>query len=396
MTPRPLSRSLTFVMAVAIGVVVANLYYLQPLLHQVRQEFAISTLATSSLITLMQASYAVGLVFVVPLGDILPRRRLIVSIFALASVAMLLGSLAHSFALLGAITAVVGLCSVGGQVIIPFAADLAVEGERGRVIGRLMTGLLTGALLSRALSGLLAEAVGWRGVYASAAVLLAIMTVVLRLVLPVEAPRPHVAYRELVTSSFVLLGTQRELRRRAWLGGVNFAAFSALWTTLAFHLSSAPFYYSSGRIGLFALLGVAGVLAANAAGHQADKNRSRRSTIVSSLLITVSFVILYLGRHDIWLLGLGIIVLDIGIQGIQITNQAVIYKIAPEMRSRTNGVYMMCYFTGGALGSFAAGFAYSHFAWTGVAVLGIMLGLLLSVPALVWRDPVLNPVHVSQ
>jgi predicted MFS family arabinose efflux permease len=383
-------------MAVAIGVIVANIYYLQPLLHQVRREFAISTLATSSLITLMQASYAVGLVFVVPLGDILPRRRLIVSIFALASVAMLLGSLAHSFALLGAITVVVGLCSVGGQVIIPFAADLAVEGERGRVIGRLMTGLLTGALLSRALSGLLAEAVGWRGVYASAAVLLAIVTIVLRLVLPVESPRPHVAYRQLVTSSFVLLATYRELRRRAWLGGVNFAAFSALWTTLAFHLSSAPFHYSSGRIGLFALLGIAGVLAANAAGHQADKDRSHRSTVISSLLITVSFVIFLLGRHDIWLLGIGIIVLDIGVQGIQITNQAVIYKIAPEMRSRTNGVYMMCYFTGGALGSFAAGFAYSHFAWSGVVVLGVILGILLSVPALAWRDSTLGEVRVSR
>ncbi|MHB1208233.1 MAG: MFS transporter [Acidimicrobiales bacterium] len=382
-------------MAVAIGIVVANLYYLQPLLHQVRQEFAISTLATSSLITLIQASYAAGLMFVVPLGDILPRRRLIVAIFALASVAMLLGSFVRSFVLFALITAVIGLCSVGGQVIIPFAADLAVEGERGRVIGRLMTGLLTGALLSRALSGALAEAVGWRGVYVSAAILLAIMTLVLRLVLPVEEPRPHVAYRELVTSSFTLLGTYRELRRRAWLGGVNFAAFSALWTTLAFELSGAPFHYSSGRIGLFALLGIAGVLAANAAGHQADKNRSRRTTSIASILITVAYLILLVGRHDIWVLGIGIVVLDIGVQGIQITNQAVIYKIAPEMRSRTNGIYMMCFFTGGALGSLAAGFAYSHFSWPGVTGLGILLGLLLTVPSLIWREPTSNNAHVT-
>ncbi len=374
-------------MAVAIGIVVANLYYLQPLLHQVRQEFAISTLATSSLITLIQASYAAGLMFVVPLGDILPRRRLIVAIFALASLTMLLGSLARSFVLFAVLSAVVGLCSVGGQVIIPFAADLAVEGERGRVIGRLMTGLLTGALLSRALSGALAEAVGWRGVYVSAAIMLAVMTLILRVTLPLEAPRPHVRYRELVTSSFTLLATYRELRRRAWLGGVNFAAFSALWTTLAFELSGAPFHFSSGRIGLFALLGIAGVLAANAAGHQADKNRSRRTTIVAASLITVAYLILLLGRHDIWILGLGIVVLDVGVQGIQITNQAVIYKIAPEMRSRTNGVYMMCFFSGGAIGSFAAGFAYSHFSWPGVTGLGMLLGLLLTVPSLLWREP---------
>ncbi len=380
-------------MAVAIGIVVANLYYLQPLLHQVRQEFAISTLATSSLITLIQASYAAGLMFVVPLGDILPRRRLIVAIFALASITMLLGSLVRSFVLFALINVVVGLCSVGGQVIIPFAADLAVEGERGRVIGRLMTGLLTGALLSRALSGALAEAVGWRGVYVSAAILLAIMTLVLQVVLPVEEPRNHVAYRELVVSSFTLLVTYRELRRRAWLGGVNFAAFSALWTTLAFQLSGAPFHYSSGRIGLFALLGIAGVFAANAAGHQADKNRSQRTTTIASIVITVAYVILLIGRHDIWILGIGIVVLDIGIQGIQITNQAVIYKIAPEMRSRTNGVYMMCYFTGGALGSFAAGFAYSHFSWPGVTGLGILLGVLLTVPSLIWREPASSDTH---
>jgi len=380
-------------MAVAIGIVVANLYYLQPLLHQVRQEFAISTLATSSLITLIQASYAAGLMFVVPLGDILPRRRLIVAIFALASITMLLGSLVRSFVLFALINVVVGLCSVGGQVIIPFAADLAVEGERGRVIGRLMTGLLTGALLSRALSGALAEAVGWRGVYVSAAILLAIMTLVLRVVLPVEEPRTHVAYRELVVSSFTLLVTYRELRRRAWLGGVNFAAFSALWTTLAFELSGAPFHYSSGRIGLSALLGIPGVFAPNAAGHQDDTNRSQRPTTIASIVITVAYVILLIGRHDIWILGIGIVVLDIGIQGIQITNQAVIYKIAPEMRSRTNGVYMMCYFTGGALGSFAAGFAYSHFSWPGVTGLGILLGVLLTVPSLVWREPVSSDTH---
>lgn len=373
-------------MAVAIGVVVANLYYLQPLLHQVRAEFAVSTLATSSLITLIQASYAAGLAFVVPLGDIVPRRRLIVAIFVLSSLAMLLGSLVHSFVLFALVSGIVGLCSVGGQLIIPFAADLAVEGERGRVIGRLMTGLLTGALLSRTLSGALAQSVGWRGVYVSAAIMLAVVALVLRATLPSEAPRPHVAYRELVASSFVLLARFPVLRRRAWLGAVNFAAFSALWTTLAFQLSSAPFHYSSSTIGLFGLLGIAGVLAANAAGRQADRNKTHRSTIVSSLLITSAYVILLVGRHDIWILGVGIIVLDIGVQGIQITNQAVIYKVAPEMRSRTNGVYMMCYFSGGALGSLAAGFAYSHFAWSGVTTLGIALGLLLVGPALAFVD----------
>ena len=375
-------------MALAVGVIVASLYYLQPLLHRVKADFHVGTLGASLLITLVQVGYAVGLAFVVPLGDLLPRRRLTVAIFVVAALTMILASLVHSFVLFAVLTVIVGLSSVGGHVIIPLAADLAAEGQRGRVIARLMSGLLIGVLLSRTLSGLVSEAVGWRGVYVSAGLLLAVMAVVLRFVLPTEAPRDHVAYLRLVSSSFAMLATFPELRRRAWFGASVMAANSVLWSTLAFELSGGPFHYSNGVIGLFGLLGVAGVLAANAAGHQADHDRSSRSTIVASILVTGSFVVLLVGHATVWILGLGIVLLDTGVQGMQITNQSIIYALAPGMRSRINSIYMVCFFSGASLGSLASGFAYSHDGWTGTCLLGLLIGASSLVPAVVWRTDV--------
>ena len=377
-------------MALATGVIVANLYYLQPLLHQVKGDFHTGTMGTTSLITLVQVGYALGLAFVVPLGDLVPRRRLVVAIFILAAATMLLASLVHSFILFAVLTVVIGLSSVGGQLIIPFAADLAVDGQRGRVVARLMSGLLIGILLSRTLSGIVSEAVGWRGVYVCAAALLTFMALVLRVALPTEQRRAHVPYHRLVSSSFALLGTFPELRRRAWFGATVFAANSVLWSTLAYHLSATPFHYSNAIIGLFGLLGVAGVLAANAAGHQADHDRSHRSTVVAAVLVTGSFGVLLLGHATVWLLGLGIILLDAGVQGMQITNQSIIYSLAPDMRSRINSIYMVCFFVGASLGSLGAGYTYSHDGWTGTCLLGLGIGVITVVPALVWRTAIVS------
>lgn len=377
-----------YLMPFAMGVIVANLYYLQPVLHQVRSDFAISTVATASLITLVQIGYVLGLTFVVPLGDIFRRRRLIVTIFVVAAFSMALCSLAHTFVLFALLTVVVGLSSVGGQVLLPMAADLADPDQRGRVVARLMTGLLLGILLSRTFSGVGAEVVGWRGVYVIAGVVLLVMALVLSRILPREEKKAHVAYWTLVAGSFRLLGTYRVLRRRAWFGANLFASFSVLWSTLAFHLSGAPFHYSNIEIGMFGLLGVGGVLAANAAGHAADRNRVRGTTIVMACLIAISFGLMWLGRHDVWILALAIFTLDAGAQGMQITNQAVIYGLAPDMRGRITSAYMVCGFTGAAIGSLGAGFAYAHDGWAGVCWLGLVIAVMTVVPAIVWHPPV--------
>jgi predicted MFS family arabinose efflux permease len=373
-------------MPIAIGVIVANLYYLQPLLHEVKGDFAIGTVATSVLITLVQVGYAAGLAFVVPLGDLFARRRLVVIIFLVAALAMGLGSLVHNFALFAVLTVVVGLSSVGGHILIPFAADLADEGQRGRVVARLMTGLLTGVLLSRTFSGIGAQVVGWRGVYVAAALMLVVMAVALSRVLPDEAPRAHLTYRQLLGDSFHLFTGFRELRRRCWFGAMSFASFSVLWTTLAFQLSGTPFHYSNIKIGFFGLLGIGGLLAANAAGSLADRQRTQTVTVYSTTLVLCSFVIMWSGRHDVWLLALAIFLLDAGAQGVQITNQTIIYGLADEgQRGRITSAYMVNCFCGAAVGSLGAGFTYAHDAWAGVCILGAVVAVLMVVPALLWR-----------
>jgi len=385
---QPLSGTLITLMSIAIGVIVANLYYLQPLLHQLTKDFRVSESKATLLLVLIQAGYAAGLAFVVPLGDLIPRRRLAVLIFVLASVVVFAGAAAHSFVLFAALTFFIGLASCGGQVILPLGADMANPAQRGRVIGRLMTGLLMGLLLSRSVSGIIAQAAGWRTVYVAAGVALALMAIMLFRVLPNEPVRTPVPYHRLLAGTLGMFVTLPMLRRRSLYGLLIFAAFSALWTTLAFHLSAAPFHYDNLVIGLFGLFGAAGVLAANVAGRNADKQRSHLTTIVGGALILLSFVVLYFGRNVVVLLALGIIMLDAGMQGLQITNQSIIYSLAPDARSRINSAYMVCAFIGAALGSLAAGQCYAHAGWRGDCLLGGGIGLVILVLAILWREPI--------
>jgi predicted MFS family arabinose efflux permease len=309
-------------------------------------------------------------------------------VFAIASATMFAGAAAHSFVLFAAITFFIGLASCGGQVILPLGADMAEPRQRGRVIGRLMTGLLLGLMLSRSFSGVVAQAAGWRTVYIAAGVALALMAVMLFRVLPNEPVRAHVPYGQLLSGTLAMFATFPMLRRRALYGFLIFAAFSTLWTTLAFHLSAAPFHYDNLVIGLFGIVGAAGVLAANVAGRSADRHHAHLTTIVCGVLIVVSFVVLYLGRNDVVLLAVGILLLDAGMQGLQITNQSIVYSLAPDARSRINSAYMVCAFIGAACGSLAAGQSYAHDGWRGDCLLGGGIGVVILVLALTWREPI--------
>lgn len=385
---QPLSSGLITLMAIAIGVIVANLYYLQPLLHQVTKDFHVSEARATLLVTLIQAGYAAGLAFVVPLGDLIPRRRLAVGIFSLAAVIVMAAAAVHNFVAFAVITFFIGLATVGGQVLIPLGVDMAEPSQRGRVIGRLMTGLLLGLLLSRSVSGLIAQLAGWRSVYWAAGVALVLTAVVLRRVLPNEPVRERLAYPTLIARTFGLFAKLRLLRRRSIYAVLVFAAFSTMWTTLAFHLSAAPFHYNNLVIGLFGLFGAGGVLTANLAGRNADRNRTHVATVVCGAMILVSFGVLYVGRNVVVVLALGIVMLDAGTQGLQITNQSIIYTLVPDGRSRVNSAYMMCAFVGASLGSFAAGQCYAHAGWRGDCLLGGGIGLVILVLSLVWREPI--------
>jgi predicted MFS family arabinose efflux permease len=371
-----LSRALVTLMAVATGAIVANLYYAQPLLHLVGGTFHSGAGLTAQVVTATQAGYALGLLLVVPLGDLHPRRQLVVRLFVVASVALVACALAPDIWTFGLASVAVGAASVAGQVMIPFAADLAPAERRGRVVARIMTGLLLGILLARTVAGLVARAAGWRSIYWFSAALMIAFAVVLWRALPPEGPRPHHRYRHLVASSLRLLREEPVLRRRAWHGACAFACFSVLWTTIAFLLSAPPYHFASDVIGLFGLVGAAGVLSANLAGRLADADHAGASTLVAGILLVGSFGLLWLGHSSLAALIAGVVVLDIGTQGMQITNQTLIYALRPDARSRLNGAYMVCYFLGGTLGSLTAGLVNAHWGWGGVCVLGAGFGAL--------------------
>jgi predicted MFS family arabinose efflux permease len=380
-------------MAVATGAVVANLYYAQPVLHQVAQSYHRGPGPTSTIITATQVGYAAGLLLVVPLGDLHPRRALVTRLYIGSCLALVACAVAPTLWFFVLASVAVGASSVAGQVMLPFAADLAPEERRGRVVARIMTGLLTGILLSRTVSGAVAEAAGWRAIYWFSAALMVLFAVVLWRALPREGPRPHRRYAELVTSSLRLLVDEPMLRRRAWHGACAFAAFSALWTTIAFLLSGNPYHYSNVVIGLFGLVGAAGIVAANLAGKLADSAHVTGTTVGTGVLLVGSFGLLWAGRTSLAALIIGVVVLDMGTQGMQITNQAIIYSLRPDARSRINSAYMVCYFCGGALGSVTAGALYAARGWAGVCVFGAVFGVLTLAMSAYDR---MRPVRVGQ
>ncbi len=392
--PHGLSRALVALIAVATGAVVANLYYAQPVLHQVGRTFHSGPGATSSIITATQIGYAAGLLLIVPLGDLHPRRALVTRMFCASAVALVACAVAPNLWFFAVASVAVGAASVAGQIMIPFAADLAPEERRGRVVARIMTGLLLGILLARTVSGFVAQAAGWQAIYWLSAALMVGFAVILWRALPAERRRPRRRYVELVSSSLRLLVEEPTLRRRAWHGACAFAAFSALWTTIAFLLSGSPYRYSNAVIGLFGLVGAAGILAANLAGKLADSARSTATTISAGVLLTGSFALLWAGHASLAALIVGIVVLDIGTQGMQITNQAVIYALRPDARSSINSAYMVCYFVGGAVGSLSAGALYGSHGWAGVCVLGAGFGVLTL--ALSAYDRVRPPLAATQ
>lgn len=361
---------LVFVMAVASGASVANLYYAQPLLHTLARGFTVSNGAAGSIITMTQLGYALGLVLLVPLGDLLERRRLITRISLAAVVAMVAAALSPQLFWFDTACLCIGITAVVAQVLVPFAAHLARDEDRGRVVGRVMSGLLLGILLARVASGLVSDVLGWRGVYWIAAAFMLLQALILNRVLPAEPAQSKQAYGALLLSILHLIRDEPLLRRRIVYGMAVFGAFSVLWTSLPFLLAPAPYAYSDSVIGMFGLLGVAGVLMASFAGHLHDLGHTRIGTGSALALVILSFILMGIWPYHVTAIIIGIVLLDLGVQGAQILNQSTIYTLRPEARSRLTTAYMTCFFIGGAIGSAVAAAAFTHFGWTGVAVAG--------------------------
>ncbi|WP_336997797.1 MFS transporter [Leclercia sp. M50] len=375
-TPQGLSPALILLMSVATGLAVASNYYAQPLLETIARNFSLSASSAGFIVTAAQLGYAVGLLFLVPLGDMFERRAMIVSMTLLAAGGMLITASSQSLSMMILGTALTGLFSVVAQILVPLAATLASPDKRGKVVGTIMSGLLLGILLARTVAGLLAGIGGWRTVYWVASVLMVVMALALWRGLPKVKSETHLNYPQLLGSVFSLFTKDKLLRTRALLGCFTFANFSILWTSMAFLLAAPPFNYSEGVIGLFGLAGAAGALGARPAGGLADKGKSHLTTTAGLVMLLLSWAAIWYGHVSVLALIIGILVLDLTVQGVHITNQTVIYRVKPDARNRLTAGYMTSYFIGGAAGSLISASAWQHAGWTGVCAVGSVMALL--------------------
>jgi predicted MFS family arabinose efflux permease len=371
-----ISHRVVLLLAVSTGIAVATNYYAQPLLATIGRSLKLGSGEAGLVVTASQVGYAAGLVFLVPLGDLVERRRLVVAMCLVAAACLVGAAAAPDLAVLLVLVGLAGASSVVAQVLVAFAATLAGDDERGKVVGTVMSGLLLGILLARTVAGYIAAASSWRVVYLCAAVLMALLGLVLRRSLPRYRAASDLAYPKALASVLAIFRREPVLRRRSMYGGLSFAAFSILWTSLAFLLASPPYRYGAGTIGLFGLAGAAGALMASVAGRFADAGRQQALTVLTALAMTLAFVVMLLDPDRLVVLIGGILLLDLGCQGIHITNQSEIYALPGEARNRVNAAYMTCYFVGGTLGSVGSALIYGRFGWDGVASFGTSVAAL--------------------
>ena len=396
--PRPLVALFTC----ASGLSVANVYYAQPLLDALAADFGIGRAAIGGVITVTQVGSVLALLLLVPLGDLLPRRRLMLAQLLALTAALAGVSLAH-----GATALMIGMLAVGllgtamTQGLIAYAASAAGESERGRVVGAAQGGVVAGLLLARVLAGLIADVAGWRAVYASSALAMVAMGALLWRALPVlpqarEAAQ-KLSYFRLVASMFTLLRRDRVLQVRGIIAMLMFAAFGILWSALVLPLSAPPYSYSHGTIGAFGLVGLAGTLAASRAGRWADRGWAQKTSAGALLLILLAWLPLALftftsGALALASLIVGILALDLGVQALQVTNQSMIFRASSDAHSRLVGCYMMFYAVGSGAGAIAATSIYAIAGWTGVCLLGgaVSLAALLFWAATMDKRPPLG------
>jgi predicted MFS family arabinose efflux permease len=376
---RELTRAMVLLFAFCCGAIVANLYYAQPIVELIAPDLGLSASSASLIVSLTQVGYALGLLFLVPLSDLIENRRLMIAT-AVVAAASLLGAAtmehANGFLL---VSLIVGFSSVSVQMLIPLAAHLAPEQSRGQVVGNIMSGLLLGILLARPLSSLVADHFGWRAVFMYAAVVMLAITAVLALTIPRRVPDHKASYGQLLKSLVTLMGQHAVLRQRALYQGLLFAAFSLFWTAVPVELAR-HYGLSQSQIALFALVGAIGAIAAPMAGRLADAGLTQRASLIALILAPLAFL-LGLSKPGYSVIGLAItgVLLDFAVQMSMVLGQRAIYALDPASRGRLNALYMTSIFVGGAIGSALASGLYERHGWEGVIALGAGLPVLALV-----------------
>lgn len=379
-----LSNTTLWVMTLTTGLVVANLYYNQPLLDDMARTFHVTNAQAGRVSMLTQIGYALGMFFVVPLADMVKRKRLMLIDFAFVVAALLLTAVAPNIYVLILSGFLIGCTSVIPQLLVPMAAHLADPAERGKKIGFIMSGLLIGILLSRTISGFVGAHLGWRAMFYIAAGIMMVMWLLIYLLLPEVEPNYKGNYRQLMKSLVDLVKTEPKLRLASLRGALCFACFSAFWTTLVFMLKQ-NFNEGSDVAGAFGLAGAFGAIAAGMMGRLSDKMDAYKLSTITLALVLVSFVIFWFSAYSIVGLIIGVIIMDMGVQATHISNQAIIFSLNPEARNRINTIYMVTYFIGGATGTFLATQVWESYQWPGICVIGIVLSAVAIIIHLVTR-----------
>ncbi len=379
---RGLSRAQTLLVAAAAGMSVANIYYAQPLLDLMANDLGISPSSIGLVVTLTQVGYALGLIFVVPIGDLIDRRKLIIVQGLLSAIALVVVATAGAKAMLLAGMGVVGLLAVLVQTLVAHAAALATPTQRGGVVGTVTSGVVTGILAARSVAGTIADYGGWRTVYLTSALLTVAMVGILVKALPrQEVERHPETYLSALISVPHTFVSEPALLFRGVLALLIFASFSTFWTALVLPLSAPPFSYSHTSIGLFGLVGPAGAIGATCAGRLADRGYGRWTTGISLSLLLASWALIAFLPSSISLLLMGVFLLDLAVQAVHVSNLSVVVSLHPQKSGRLIGGYMVFYSVGSAVGAITATAIYARYGWSGICVLG---GAFSGIALLVW------------
>lgn len=380
-----IAKTDVFFMAAVTGLIVANLYYGQPLIVLMAEDFGIPESMAGRTTYLAQAGYAIGLFLMIPLGDKLERKKQILVTSFLAVLALVLAAVAQSFLILQMAFFLIGFTSIVPQLVLPMAVALSDESQRGKVIGTVMSGLLIGILVSRTVSGFIGAWLGWREMFWIAAGIGLLLVLLMSIRLPQNQPSFQGTYKALYRSLFVLMKEQAVLRQASLVNSLAFAQFGAFWTTMVLLLSATPFHFDSATIGLFGLVGACGAFAAPLVGKMGGRGDSGRLILIGILMLLGSFIIFYFSATSVIGMIIGIVFLDLGLQVVHVSNQTRIYALLPEARNRLNTVFMAFSFMGTAFGS-AFGLAmWGYFGWAGVCIGGIAMAFLALILFIVQR-----------
>jgi predicted MFS family arabinose efflux permease len=365
-----LTQGLILLFAFCCGAIVANIYYAQPLIELIAPAIGLSAGTASFIVSLTQIGYALGLIFLVPLGDLMENKRLMMSTLVVAIVSLIGASFAQGVGSFLAFSVLIGFSSVSVQMMVPLAAHMADDATRGRVVGSVMSGLLFGILLSRPVASVVADHFGWRFVFGGAAVLMAMIVLLLAVVCPRRQPTHTASYGELLRSLVVLIRTLPVLRQRSFYQGCMFGTMALFWTTVPVELTR-HYGFSQSQIGLFALVGAAGAFAAPLTGRMADAGHGRLGTALALAFAALSFLPSLI-HPALGVIGLGItaVMLDLCVQMSLVVGQRDVYALDSNSRSRLNSVFVTSIFVGGATGSAIASSLYDRGGWAWVAMAG--------------------------